>query len=118
MTVYIGYWYIGRVALRRPTYFILAALVDGPLHGYGIVKRIEELTDGSLRLRAGTLYAALDRLAGQGLVAAGGEEVVSGRLRRYYRLTPDGHAAILEEARELRAAADTVLAARAAPEPA
>ncbi len=118
LTVYIGYWYIGRVALRRPTYFILAALVDGPLHGYGIVKRIEELTDGSLRLRAGTLYAALDRLAGQGLVAAGGEEVVSGRLRRYYRLTPDGHAAILEEARELRAAADTVLAARAAPEPA
>lgn len=105
------------MALRRPTYFILAALLDGPLHGYGIIKRVEALTAGDLRLRAGTLYAALERLAEQGLVAAGGEEVVSGRLRRYYRLTPEGRAAVTAEARELRAAADTVLAARATPRP-
>jgi DNA-binding PadR family transcriptional regulator len=95
--------------LRRPTYFILAALLDGPLHGYGIIKRVEELADGELRLRAGTLYAALDRLADQGLVVADHEEVVSGRLRRYYRLTPEGGATLAAEASQLRRAANVVL---------
>ncbi len=95
--------------LRRPTYFILAALLDGPLHGYGVIKRVEELSDGELRLRAGTLYAALDRLSDQGLVMPDHEEVVSGRLRRYYRLTPEGGATLEAEATQLRRAADVVL---------
>jgi PadR family transcriptional regulator PadR len=95
--------------LRRPTYFILAALLEGPLYGYGIIKRVEELADGELRLRAGTLYAALDRLADQGLVIADHEEVVAGRLRRYYRLTPEGGATLAAEAAQLRRAADVVL---------
>jgi PadR family transcriptional regulator, regulatory protein PadR len=97
------------VTLRRPTYFILAALLEGPLHGYGIIKRVEELADGELRLRAGTLYAALDRLADQGLVIPEREEVVSGRLRRYYRLTPEGGTILAAEAAQLRQAADLVL---------
>lgn len=96
-------------ALRQPTYFILAALLEGPLHGYGIIKRVEQLTGGELRLRAGTLYAALDRLAGEGRVVPDHEEVVSGRLRRYYRLTPEGGAALTAEAGQLRRAADVVL---------
>jgi PadR family transcriptional regulator len=95
--------------LRRPTYFILAALLEGPLHGYGIIKRVEELAGGELRLRAGTLYAALDRLADQELVIADHEEIVSGRLRRYYRLTPEGGATVEAEAEQLRRAADVVL---------
>ena len=95
--------------LRRPTYFILAALLEGPLHGYGIIKRVEELADGELRLRAWTLYAALDRLADQGLVIPEREEVVSGRLRRYYRLTPEGGTILAAEAAQLRQAADVVL---------
>ncbi len=94
---------------RRPTYFILAALLEGPLHGYGIIKRVEELANGELHLRAGTLYAALDRLADQGLVVADREEVVSGRLRRYYRLTPEGGTALTAEAVQLRRAADVVM---------
>lgn len=98
--------------LHRPTYFILAALLEGPLHGYGIIKRVEELTGGELRLRAGTLYAALDRLADEGRVAADREEVVSGRLRRYYRLTPAGRATLTAEAGRLRRAADVVLVGR------
>ena len=97
------------VTLRRPTYFILAALLEGPLHGYGIIKRVEELADGELRLRAGTLYAALDRLADQGLVIPEREEVVSGRLRRYYRLTLEGGTILAAEAAQLRQAADLVL---------
>ena len=94
--------------LRRPTYFILAALQQTPLHGYGIIKRVEELTAGEFRLRAGTLYAALDRLVEQGLVTVEREEVVSGRLRRYYRLTPAGETTLLGEAARLRRAADVV----------
>lgn len=99
-------------ALARPTYFILAALLDGPLHGYGIIKRVEELSGGELRVRAGTLYAALDRLVGEGRVVPDGQEVVSGRLRRYYRLTPEGSATLRAEAGQLRRAADVVLAGR------
>jgi DNA-binding PadR family transcriptional regulator len=98
--------------LGRPTYFILAALLEGRLHGYGIIKRVEELSAGELRVRAGTLYAALDRLADEGRVVTDGEEVVSGRLRRYYRLTPEGGAALRAEAVQLRRAADVVLSGR------
>jgi PadR family transcriptional regulator, regulatory protein PadR len=113
LAVYTDYRYIGRhmtsETFRRPTYFILAALLEGPLHGYGIIKRVEELANGELHLRAGTLYAALDRLADQGLVIADREEVVSGRLRRYYRLTPEGVTALTAEAAQLRRAADVVM---------
>jgi DNA-binding PadR family transcriptional regulator len=54
-------------------------------------------------LRPGTLYAALDRLVAEGLVAVDGEEVVNGRLRRYYRLTGTGAAALAEESERLAA---------------
>jgi PadR family transcriptional regulator PadR len=94
--------------LREPTYFILAALLDGPLHGYAIARSAEELSGGSVRLTAGTLYGALDRLVGQGLVEVDGEEVVSGRRRRYHRLSTRGRAALLDEAARLGAAADVV----------
>ena len=69
-------------SLRESTYFLLAALLDGPLHGYAIIARAEELSDGRVKLAAGTLYGALDRLLGEGLVAVEGEEIVSGRARR------------------------------------
>ena len=56
--------------MSPPSYFILAALLDGPLHGYGIIKQAVELSDGRVRLTAGTLYGALDRLAEEGLILA------------------------------------------------
>ncbi len=96
------------MALREPTYFILASLIDQPLHGYGIIKRAEELSDGRVRLSAGTLYGALDRLASQGLVEIDGEERVSGRERRYYRLTAAGLQALGEESDRLARAARVV----------
>ena len=94
--------------MREPTYFVLAALLDGRLHGYGIIKRAAELSDGRVRITAGTLYGAIDRLIEQGLVAADGEETVSGRLRRYYRITGDGERVVAEEAARLRAASEVV----------
>ena len=95
--------------MREPTYFVLAALLDGRLHGYGIIKRAAELSDERVRITAGTLYGAIDRLIDQGLVAADGEETVSGRLRRYYRITGEGERVVAEEAARLRAAADVVV---------
>lgn len=76
--------------MREPTYLVLAGLVGGRQHGYGLVREVLALSDGRVRLQAGTLYGALDRLAREGLVAQDGEEVVSGRLRRFYVLSDDG----------------------------
>jgi len=90
-------------ALQEPTFLILTALAAGPQHGYGVMTDVEEISAGRLRLRAGTLYAALDRLTADGLVAEDREEVVGGRLRRYYRLTADGTAALAAETQRLRA---------------
>jgi PadR family transcriptional regulator, regulatory protein PadR len=105
--------------MREPTYFTLAALLDGPLHGYAIAKHAEAVSDGRVRLTAGTLYSALDRLLGQGLITVDGEEVVEGRARRYYRLTASGRAALQAEAARLADAAAVVVSRiSAAPEPA
>ena len=89
--------------LQEPTFLILTALAAGPQHGYGIMTDAGEISAGRVRLRAGTLYAALDRLTADGLVAQDREEVVCGRLRRYYRLTPGGTAVLAAETERLRA---------------
>jgi PadR family transcriptional regulator, regulatory protein PadR len=94
--------------IRRSTYFVLAALLDGPLHGYAIIKRASELSGGEVQLSTGTLFGALDRLVESGLVEAGEEEKVDGRVRRSYTLTQDGHAALTAEAGRLRRAAHVV----------
>ncbi|GAA4608420.1 PadR family transcriptional regulator [Actinoallomurus liliacearum] len=94
--------------MSEPTYFILAALLDGPLHGYAIIKRAEEQSGGRVRLAVGTLYGALDRLAGSGLIAVDREETVGGRPRRYFRITEDGADAVTEEAQRMARAARIV----------
>jgi len=90
-------------ALREPTFLILTALAARAQHGYGILLDVEEISGGRVRLRAGTLYAALDRLRADGWVAVDREEVVDGRLRRYYRLTDEGAAGLAAEVTRLRA---------------
>ncbi|MGH7869238.1 MAG: PadR family transcriptional regulator [Candidatus Dormibacteraceae bacterium] len=96
-------------AMREPTYYTLAALLDGPLHGYGIIKQTLLLSDGQVRLTAGTLYAALDRLTEAGQIEFDSQEVVDGRARRYYRLTGAGRHALQDEAARLRHAANVVI---------
>ena len=95
--------------MREPTFHVLAALLDGPLHGYGIIKRADELSASRVHLAAGTLYAALDRLREAGLAEVDHEEVVDGRARRYYRLTGAGREALRAEATRMAAAARLVL---------
>jgi len=88
--------------VREPTFFILLSLAGGAKHGYAILTESAELSDGRVQLKVGTLYAALDRLSADGLVAAAGEEVVDGRNRRYFALTDAGHAVLAAEAERQR----------------
>ena len=90
-------------SLQEPTFLILTALAGGPQHGYGIMTDVEGISAGRVRLGAGTLYAALDRLRTDKLVDVDHEEVVDTRLRRYYRLTPDGAQRLATVAARLRA---------------
>ena len=92
--------------------FILASLAMGELHGYGIAQDVEELSEGRVRLTAGTLYGALNRLADDGLVTQSREDVVDGRRRRYYRLTAAGKTALAEETARMQSIA-TALGSRA-----
>jgi len=94
--------------MREPTYFVLAALLSGPLHGYAIIKRAEEMSNGRVRLATGTLYTALDRLTAEGCVRLVSEELVAGRVRRSYGLTDEGSAAVRAEAQRMAEAARLV----------
>jgi len=90
------------VPLREPTFLILTALAGGPQHGYGVIEQVQRISEGRVRLQAGTLYAVLDRLRGEGLVEVDREEVVASRLRRYYRLTGPGAQVLTAEVERLR----------------
>jgi DNA-binding PadR family transcriptional regulator len=89
--------------MQEPTFLILTALADGELHGYGIMTEVTRISQGRVSLRAGTLYAALDRLLGSGIISVDHEEIVDSRLRRYYRLTPSGAELLAAEASRLSA---------------
>jgi DNA-binding PadR family transcriptional regulator len=89
--------------MQEPTFLILTALAAGPQHGYGIMTDVAQISEGRVRLRAGTLYAALDRLGEEGQLELDHEEIVDARLRRYYRLTPAGRETLAAETARLRA---------------
>ena len=114
LDIYAGFHYIGGMADKPMTgqaFFVLTALADEPRHGYGIVGEVAELSSGRVRLKIGSLYGVLDRLAAEGLIEPDREEAHDGRLRRYYRLTRDGRGALAQEA-ELRAATARVVRVR------
>ncbi len=69
---------------------ILSVLVEGPLHGYEIAKRIERQTGNVLRFRLASLYPMLYRLEKRGWLEGNWETTSAGRRRRCYRLTPAG----------------------------
>jgi DNA-binding PadR family transcriptional regulator len=97
-----------RMEFRMPSYIALAALIDGPLHGYAIMRRAEAISGGEVRLSTGTLYALLERAMLEGLVEAGEPYVHRGRERRDYALTVHGRGALEAETQRLQAAARTV----------
>ena len=95
--------------MQEATFLILTALAAGSQHGYGIIADVSEISGDRVRLRAGTLYTALDRLKSEGLVTVDREEIVDNRLRRYYRLTPEGEKRLADEASRLHANAAAAL---------
>ena len=89
--------------MQEATFLILTALAGGSQHGYGIITDVAGISEGRVQLRAGTLYTALDRLKADGLIDVDREEIVDNRLRRYYRLTPEGGHRLSAEAVRLQA---------------
>jgi PadR family transcriptional regulator PadR len=89
--------------LRESSFWVLTALAAGRNHGYALIQETRELSMGRVDLKVPTLYAALDRLREQGLVALDGDEVVDGRLRRYFRLTDSGASRLSDEISRMEA---------------
>lgn len=86
-------------ALTEAVYYILLSLCR-PQHGYGIMQQVERLSEGRVRLAAGTLYGALNSLCTRGWIAPlPGEE---GSRRKEYIITNEGRDVLLSELQRLR----------------
>jgi DNA-binding PadR family transcriptional regulator len=99
---------------------LLAALEDGPRHGYGVIEALRQATGGRLDLPTGTIYPALRRLEAAGLIA-GSWSVVAGRQRREYKLTAAGGRALSGKRadwRDFAAMVSAALEAKPCPNPA
>jgi DNA-binding PadR family transcriptional regulator/anti-sigma regulatory factor (Ser/Thr protein kinase) len=92
--------------LREAAFHVLTALAARPHHGYTLIEEVARLSGGRVRLRTGTVYSLLDQLRVAGLIEIDREEVVSSRLRRYFRLTVSGAALLAAECGELRRRAE------------
>ncbi len=91
---------------------ILRIVALQPLHGYGIVRRIEQMSGEALQVRQGSLYPALYRMEQRGLLTADWKTNETGKEAKYYRLTKAGRKALEEETegwKRLRTAIDLIL---------
>lgn len=86
-------------ALTESTYYILLALCT-PRHGYGIMQTVEQLSNGRVRLAAGTLYGALNALCEKGWIEQLPVEPLS--RRKEYRLTGTGRTVLRNELARLK----------------
>jgi DNA-binding PadR family transcriptional regulator len=99
--------------LPATAFQILLSLADGDLHGYGIMRRVEEQTNGRTRLGPGTLYGSIQAILEEGLIEEvdrSPDQEGSDERRRYYRLTSSGRKSARAEADKL---ADVLRVARA-----
>jgi PadR family transcriptional regulator, regulatory protein PadR len=76
---------------------ILKAVWLGPLHGYGVLLRIQQISQNRLQIQQGSLYPALYRLEHQGLIASEWGESENKRKAKFYRLTAAGRRRLKEE---------------------
>ena len=84
--------------------------VLGPLHGYGVARRIEETSGNRLSLNYGTLYPALVKLEQEGFVTAEWRQSENNRRAKYYALTPAGRRQLAREARDWHRTAELMAA--------
>lgn len=104
--------------LTHISYNVLVALGEGPRHGYGLLKRMEEGSGGALSPSTGSLYLALQRMEEEGLIEESpppGGAAADGR-RRYYRLTPLGRAVARAETARVRSVVGTAVRVGLGPE--
>jgi DNA-binding PadR family transcriptional regulator len=90
--------------LPSAAFQILLSLAGNDLHGYGIMRAVEEQTNGRMRLGPGTLYSSIQVLLEESMieeVEAGGESGAGNERRRYYRLTTSGKKLARSEAERL-----------------
>lgn len=80
----------------------------GPLHGYGIARRLEQVSDDVLRLNQGTLYPALVRLEQQGWIRARWGASINNRRAKYYHLTAAGRRQLAAETERWNRVSDVV----------
>src|SRR5688500_4037000 len=85
-------------------------LVLGPLHGYGVARRIEETSKNRLTLNYGTLYPALVKLEQDGFVKSEWRQSENNRRAKYYALTPAGRKQLARETREWNQTAGLIAA--------
>ena len=87
---------------------ILKAVSLGPLHGYGILLRIQQISGNRLQIQQGSLYPALYRLEHQGFIASEWGESENKRKAKYYRLTPAGRRHLQQSARSWNEMTDII----------
>jgi transcriptional regulator len=87
---------------------ILKAISLGPLHGYGILLRIQQISKDLLEIQQGSLYPALYRLEHQGWIASAWGESENNRKAKYYRLTSEGKRRLQTEARNWNRMAEVI----------
>jgi PadR family transcriptional regulator PadR len=87
---------------------ILKAVSLGPLHGYGVLLRIQQISQNRLQIQQGSLYPALYRLEHQGLITSEWGESENKRKAKYYRLTAAGRRRLKEETAYWRRFSETV----------
>jgi transcriptional regulator len=96
---------------------ILKAVSLGPLHGYGVLLRIQQISGERLQIQQGSLYPALYRLDHQGLITSEWGESDNNRRARFYRLTAAGRKRLQEEVGQWNRLTEAIgLALKAAPE--
>ncbi len=82
----------------------------GPLHGYGVARRIEETSNHRLTLNYGTLYPALLKLEQEGFISAEWGQSENNRRAKFYSLTPAGRKQLARETRSWQQTADLIAA--------
>lgn len=87
--------------LKPADFHILMVLLEGELHGYGIMQQVAEQSGGAVRLELGSLYRLIARMTDLGLIADAHRRRVDDDRRRYYRVTPYGREVAKSEARRL-----------------
>jgi transcriptional regulator len=87
---------------------ILKVVTLGPVHGYAIAQRLEQVSRGVVQVPEGSLYPALHRLENRGLLAADWKKTETGREAKFYRLTRKGHKQLATEAADWQRLIDAV----------